>query len=104
MAQRSLLLRKKSELSSHCTQAWITNSWQASGGTVFATTDRGLKHRVGKLASRVKDPLNLYFFTFSPLLAGDQLLLCPLPFHGSEPGCERDQTWNPVHLHCQRHL
>jgi len=27
------------------TKAWITNSWQASGGTVFATTDRGLKHR-----------------------------------------------------------
>ena len=32
-------------------KAWITNSWQASGGTVFATTDKGLKHRVGSLTS-----------------------------------------------------
>ena len=32
-------------------QAWITNSWQASGGTVFATTDRGLKHRVEDLST-----------------------------------------------------
>ena len=32
-------------------QAWITNSWQASGGTVFATTDRGLKHRVEHLST-----------------------------------------------------
>lgn len=27
------------------TKAWITNSWEASGGTVFATTDKGLAHR-----------------------------------------------------------
>jgi len=27
------------------TKAWITNSYQSSGGTLFATTDRKLKHR-----------------------------------------------------------
>jgi len=27
------------------TKAWITNSWEASGGSLFATTNRKEKHR-----------------------------------------------------------
>ena len=30
------------------TKAWITNSWDASATVVFATTDKKLKHKVGK--------------------------------------------------------
>ena len=77
-------------------QAWIANSWQASGGTVFATTDRGLKHRV--------EHLSTFTLWWQVLKSGNQLILRAVPINRAQSGSEGDETWDPVHFHCQRHL